>query len=155
MIKLVRLDYRLLHGQVVFSWTQNVGAQRIIVVDDEAAADELKKTALNLSKPAGVRLNIFTLDKTLEKMPKVEALNENIMMIFGNTATLRKFCEAYPKCKEVNYGGIAKKENSKQYAGAVFLNETEQADTQKILDLGVKIFMQQTPGHKRENLTRV
>ena len=155
MIKLVRLDYRLLHGQVVFSWTQNVGAQRIIVVDDEAAADELKKTALNLSKPAGVRLNIFTLDKTLEKMPKVEALNENIMMIFGNTATLRKFCEAYPKCKEVNYGGIANKENSKQYAGAVFLNGTEQADTQKILDLGVKIFMQQTPGHKRENLTRV
>ena len=46
MIKLVRLDYRLLHGQVVFSWTQNVGAQRIIVVDDEAAADELKN-ALN------------------------------------------------------------------------------------------------------------
>jgi len=155
VIKLVRLDYRLLHGQVVFSWTQNVGAQRIIVVDDEAATDELKKTALNLSKPAGVRLNIFTLDKTLEKMPKVEALNENIMMIFGNTATLRKFCEAYPKCKEVNYGGIANKENSKQYAVAVCLNETEQADTQKILDLGVKIFMQQTPGHKRENLTRV
>ena len=53
MIKLVRLDYRLLHGQVVFSWTQNVGAQRIIVVDDEAATDELKKTALNLSKPPG------------------------------------------------------------------------------------------------------
>lgn len=155
MIKLVRLDYRLLHGQVVFSWTQNVGAQRIIVVDDEAATDELKKTALNLSKPAGVRLNIFTLDKALEKMPKVEELNENIMMIFGNTTSLRKFCEAYPKCKEVNYGGIANKENSKQYAGAIFLNETEQADTQKILDLGVKIFMQQTPGHKRENLTRV
>ena len=89
MIKLVRLDYRHLHGQVVFSWTQNVGAQRIIVVDDEAATDELKKTALNLSKPAGVRLNIFTLDKALEKMPKVEALNENIMMIFGNTTSLR------------------------------------------------------------------
>ena len=155
MIKLVRLDYRLLHGQVVFSWTQNVGAQRIIVVDDEAATDELKKTALNLSKPAGVRLNIFTLDKALEKMPKVETLNENIMMIFGNTTSLRKFCEAYPKCKEINYGGIANKENSKQYASAVFLNEAEQADTQKILDLGVKIFMQQTPGHKRENLTRV
>ncbi len=155
MIKLVRLDYRLLHGQVVFSWTQNVGAQRIIVVDDEAANDELKKTALNLSKPAGVRLNIFTLAKTLEKMPKVETLNENIMMIFGNTATLRQFCEAYPKCREVNYGGIANKENSRQYAGAVFLNAEEQADTQKLLDLGVKIYMQQTPGHKRENLIRV
>ena len=55
MIKLVRLDYRLLHGQVVFSWTGHVGAQRIIVVDDDAANDEMKKSALLLSKPAGVR----------------------------------------------------------------------------------------------------
>ena len=44
MIKLVRLDYRLLHGQVVFAWTGHTGAQRIIVVDDEAANDELKKS---------------------------------------------------------------------------------------------------------------
>ena len=58
MIKLVRLDYRLLHGQVVFAWTGHTGAQRIIVVDDDAATDELKKSALTLSKPAGVRLNI-------------------------------------------------------------------------------------------------
>lgn len=46
MIKLVRLDYRLLHGQVVFAWTGHTNAQRIIVVDDDAAGDELKKSAL-------------------------------------------------------------------------------------------------------------
>ena len=74
MIKLVRLDYRLLHGQVVFSWTGHVGAQRIIVVDDDAANDEMKKSALLLSKPAGVRVNIFTVDKAIAKMPKVEPL---------------------------------------------------------------------------------
>ena len=115
MIKLVRLDYRLLHGQVVFAWTGHTGAQRIIVVDDEAANDELKKSALSLSKPAGVRLNIFTLEKALAKMPKVETLNENIMFIFGNVATLKGFCDAYPKIKEINYGGLANRPGSKQY----------------------------------------
>ena len=84
MIKLVRLDYRLLHGQEVFSWTGHVGAQRIIVVDEDAANDEMKKSALLLSKPAGVRVNIFTVDKAIAKMPKVEQLDEKIMMIFGN-----------------------------------------------------------------------
>ena len=49
MIKLVRLDYRLLHGQVVFAWTGHTSAQRIIVVDDDAATDSLKKSALSLS----------------------------------------------------------------------------------------------------------
>ena len=155
MIKLVRLDYRLLHGQVVFSWTGQTNAQRIIVLDDADATDELKKSALTLSKPAGVRLNIFTLQTALGKMPKVEALNENIMFIFGNTKTLREFCEGYPKIKEINYGGVANKAGSKQYDQAIFLTAEEQADTKKILDMGIKIYMQQTPNHKSVNLTQI
>lgn len=155
MIKLVRLDYRLLHGQVVFSWTGHVSAQRIIVVDDAAATDELKKSALLLSKPTGVRVNIFTLQTALSKMPKVETLNENILMIFGNTATLATFCETYPKIKEINYGAVANKEGSKQYYSSVFLTEAEQEDTQKILDMGIKIYMQQTPSYRSEKLEHI
>ena len=49
-INLVRLDYRLLHGQVVFSWVTKVGAERIIVVDNDAAGDDVKKSALRLAK---------------------------------------------------------------------------------------------------------
>lgn len=152
MIKLVRLDYRLLHGQVVFSWCGYVGAQRIIVVDDDAASDELKKAALSLSKPAGVRLNIFTLEATLAKMPKVETLNENIMMIFGKTATLRAFCEAYPKIKEINYGGLANKAGARQYGSAIFMTEREAEDTGKLVDMGIKLYIQQTPTMKVESL---
>lgn len=153
MIKLVRLDYRLLHGQVVFSWTGHVGAQRIIVVDDDAANDEMKKSALLLSKPAGVRVNIFTVDKAIAKMPKVEQLDEKIMMIFGNTAALLKFCQAYParhtpKIKEINYGAVANKPGSKAFDQSVFLTPEEQADTQKLLDMGIKIYSQQTPTFK-------
>ena len=152
MIKLVRLDYRLLHGQVVFSWCGHVNAQRIIVVDDEAASDELKKSALSLSKPAGVRLNIFSLATTLAKMPKVETLNENIMMIFGNTAALRAFCEAYPKVKEINYGGLANKPGAKQYASAIFMTDSEADDTRKLMDMGIKLYVQQTPALKIESM---
>ena len=112
-----------------------MGAQRIIVVDDDAANDEMKKSALLLSKPAGVRVNIFTLD-------------EKIMMIFGNTAALLKFCQAYPKIKEINYGAVANKPGSKAFDQSVFLTPEEQADTQKLLDMGIKIYSQQTPTFK-------
>ena len=43
MIKLVRLDYRLLHGQVVFAWTRNFGIDFIVVADNETAGDDFKK----------------------------------------------------------------------------------------------------------------
>lgn len=152
MIKLVRLDYRLLHGQVVFAWTGHINAQRIIVVDDAAANDELKKSALSLSKPAGVRLNVFTLEKTLAKMPKVEALEENIMMIFGNVATLKAFCDAYPKIREINYGGLSNRPGSRQFGQAVFMTEEEAAATKSLMERGIRIYMQQTPSHKEEAL---
>lgn len=152
MIKLVRLDYRLLHGQVVFAWTGHISAQRIIIVDDDAATDELKKSALSLSKPAGVRLNIFTLERALAKMPKVETLNENIMMIFGNVATLKAFCDAYPKIREINYGATANRPNTKQCGQSVFLTNEELAASKELLGRGVHIFIQQTPSHKEETL---
>ena len=78
MIKLVRIDHRLLHGQVVFSWTKSLGVGRIIIIDDFAATDELKKMSLSLSKPTGVKLNVFTVKDALIRMAKVEALNENV-----------------------------------------------------------------------------
>ena len=88
MIKLVRLDYRLLHGQVCFTWVQHVSANRVIIVDDASANDDLKKSALKLAKPQGVRLNVFTLEQIMARMPKVKQLKENIIMIFGNVHDL-------------------------------------------------------------------
>lgn len=154
MIKIVRIDYRLLHGQVVFSWTKSMGIGRIIVVNNEAATDEFKKMSLNLAKPTGVKLNIFTVDEALSKMPKVETLNENIMMIFGNTKETLAFCEAYPKIKEINYGGIPKSGDAKQFGSAIFLNEEEQGEARKLKDMGIKQYIQQVPTSKSEDLNK-
>ncbi|HAQ8202941.1 TPA: PTS sugar transporter subunit IIB, partial [Enterococcus faecium] len=55
MIKLVRIDHRLLHGQVVFSWSKSLNINRIIIANKEAANDEFKKMSLNLSKPTGIK----------------------------------------------------------------------------------------------------
>lgn len=155
MIKLVRIDYRLLHGQVVFSWTKSQGINRIIVINNEAATDEFKKMSLNLAKPTGVKLNIFTVDEGLSKMAKVETLKENIMLIFGNTNETLAFCEAYPKIKEINYGGIPKTNNGKQFGSAIFLNEEEQKEARKLKEMGIKQFMQQIPTSKSEDLNKL
>ncbi|SJX71174.1 PTS system, mannose-specific IIB component [Enterococcus faecium] len=152
MIKLVRIDHRLLHGQVVFSWSKSLQINRIIVVNDEAAKDEFKKMSLELSKPQGIKLNIFTVDNTVSKMPKVETLNENIMMIFGNTKDVRKFCERYPKIRAINYGGIIKKENAKQFSNAIFLTDSEVEDAKELKAMGIEQYMQQVPTSKKEDL---
>ena len=152
MIKAVRVDHRLVHGQVAFTWTHYLSVSIIIVIDDKAANDEFQKMALNMSKPAGVKLNIFTVEKALSKMPKVEELKDTIFIIFGCTKDAARFIQQYPKIKEINYGGIAKKEGSKLYSDVVYLNDEEVEDSKKIMDCGTHIFMQQLPSSKREEL---
>ncbi|HHD7697158.1 TPA: PTS sugar transporter subunit IIB [Enterococcus faecium] len=152
MIKFIRIDHRLLHGQVVFSWSKSLQINRILVVNDEAANDEFKKMSLELSKPQGIKLNIFTVENTLTKISKIEALSKNIMMIFGNTKDVRQFCESYSNVKEINYGGIIKKEGSKQFSNAIFLTENEIEDAKVLKSMGIKQFMQQVPTSKKEDL---
>ncbi|WP_270285805.1 PTS sugar transporter subunit IIB [Enterococcus lactis] len=152
MIKFIRIDHRLLHGQVVFSWSKSLQINRILVVNDEAVNDEFKKMSLELSKPQGIKLNIFTVENTLTKISKIEALSENIMMIFGNTKDVRQFCESYSNVKEINYGGIIKKEGSKQFSNAIFLTENEIEDAKVLKSMGIKQFMQQVPTSKKEDL---
>lgn len=149
-IVLARLDYRLLHGQVVFTWTSKVGAERIIVVDNATANDETKKGALKLAKPAGVRLNVFTVERALAKMSKLNTLGEKVMFIFGNTSEMLQFCEGY-KLDRINLGATANHDGADQIGGkdsSVFFDAAQKADVNKLIDLGVEFFVQQTPSYQ-------
>ena len=84
MIKALRIDHRLVHGQVAFTWTHFLSATRIIVIDDKVANDDFQKMTLNMAKPAGCKLNIFSVSKALERADKIDALNDNVFIIFGN-----------------------------------------------------------------------
>ena len=62
MIVLVRVDHRLLHGQVVFTWTKSISTDCILIASDAVVKDELRMTALRLSKPNGVKLVMKSID---------------------------------------------------------------------------------------------
>ncbi len=149
-IVLARLDYRLLHGQVVFTWTTKVQAERIIVVDNAAANDDIKKGALKLAKPQGVRLNVFTVERALAKMDKLNTLGERVMFVFGNTAEMLQFCQGY-KLDAINLGATANHDGADQVGGkdsSVFLDANQKADVNQLLDMGIKLYVQQTPTYQ-------
>jgi PTS system mannose-specific IIB component len=124
-------------------------------VDNASATDDLKKSALKLAKPQGVRLNVFTCEQIMAKMPKVKALNENIIIIFGSVHDLATFAQAYPEIGEVNYGATANRAGATQLDQSVFLLPSEIEDTRAILGAGVKIYSQQTPSHTRTDVTSI
>jgi PTS system mannose-specific IIB component len=152
MIKAMRIDHRLLHGQVAFTWAHFLGATRIIIIDDAAAADDFTKMALNMSKPAGVKLNVFSVQRALERADKIDSLSDNIFIVFGCTHDAAAFITGHPGFRELNVGGLAKKPNSKTYSGVVYLTPEEEDDLRRVEATGCKLFMQQLPDTTRKDL---
>ncbi len=64
MIALVRVDNRLLHGQILEAWVPRLKVRRVVVADDEAAASPLAQAAMTLALPPDLPIRIGAVDET-------------------------------------------------------------------------------------------
>ena len=96
MIKLVRVDHRLLHGQVIFSWTKQMSVNYIIVADDKVPNDPISVMALNIAKPVDCELSIIPFSQ-LKRLVE-EKQSKNIMILVkGPEEALRLIEKSYQK----------------------------------------------------------
>ena len=65
-ILLTRIDNRLVHGQVGVTWTSTLGANLLVVVDDEVATDEVQQKLMGITADTyGFGIRFFSVDKTI------------------------------------------------------------------------------------------
>ena len=96
MIKLLRVDHRLLHGQVAFSWKNAVEADCILIACDAVMKDDLRKTSIKMAKPSGVKLVIKSMDDA------VNAINSGVTDKYKLLAVVESIKDAERLCKECN-----------------------------------------------------
>ncbi len=69
-ILMTRIDNRLIHGQVGITWTNSLGANLVIVANDEAANDPIQQSLMDMVVSDGVQTRYFTLQKTIDIIHK-------------------------------------------------------------------------------------
>ena len=84
MIKLLRVDYRLVHGQVAISWSRHIGADCILVANDEVAKDEMRQSMLRLSKPQGMKLVIKSIEDSVKSIKSGVTDKYKIFIVVNN-----------------------------------------------------------------------
>src|ERR1700733_13853275 len=110
MIKLIRLDDRLLHGEVAFTWTPALGTDCIVIANDKAAKDEFLKMTLNLAKPASAKLLIKSLTDTVTFLNDPRCQGLKIFVIVNAVKDASILANEVSEIKSVNFGGIRIKE---------------------------------------------
>lgn len=66
MFKLLRLDERLIHGQVAFAWTNSLSADCILIANDAVAKDKLRSTSLKLAAPSEVKFVVKSVEDAIK-----------------------------------------------------------------------------------------
>lgn len=143
MIKLVRVDHRLLHGQVAFSWTKQLGADCLLIADDEVVQDELRMSALRMSKPNGVKLVMKSVEDSVTSLNAGVTDKYKLFIIVGNLESALRLAKGCKDIKAVNLGGMKKEEHKKQISKAISVDERdiEILNELKALDVVVEIRM--------------
>ncbi len=134
-----------------FARTRALDIDHIIVANAKAAADAFITMSLNLAKPAGVTLDIATVEQAAEK------LNSGKLIIkshggpgqyCGNPRASGKV----PGISAINYGGLPQKEGARQFGKAIYLTEEEIAHSRVLKEKGIRLEMRQVPAHSAELL---
>lgn len=149
MIRLFRIDHRLLHGQVAFSWTKSIGADCILIADDEAATDKLKMTTLRLAKPQGIKLVVKTIEDSITALKSGVTDKYSLFVVTGSVADAKRICDAVDDITSINLGGIKNRTGARQVAPAIFLLPEEEKSLSALKERGIELEIRQVPTEKK------
>ena len=140
-----RVDERLIHGQVMASWSKRLQLTRIVVVDDQIAKDDFMKTVLSMSAPAGMQIDILSV-KDAATMVKSDTDSANTMLLFKRISDAlelaRELRGSSYEMAELNLGNLGSVPGRVQVTKNIFLSEEERKQIRELQGLGVNVFLQ-------------
>jgi PTS system mannose-specific IIB component len=126
VIALVRVDNRLLHGQILETWIPALGARRVVVADDDVAGNTLARTAMTLCLPPGLDVEVVPVDRV--PWTSLAAAKEPVFVLvreIGSLARARTTGMAPSEAPRVNVGNIHFAAGRRPVTPSVFLSEEE------------------------------
>ncbi len=153
---LVRIDDRLIHGQVVVGWARALRPDRIILCDDEIAASEWEKELyLNSYADVDVILNVFSQDELLRYVQTPDFEKEKVLLVVASPKMAWQLVEKGFPIKSVNVGGLHYKENAHKIAPYIFVSEEDVAYLKKLHARGIAIEGRDVPQAKVLDVTEL
>lgn len=148
-IQLARIDDRLIHGQVVTSWVKQNTVNRIIVVSNEVAFDELRKFLLKEAAPSGVKVNIVTVEKLLEVNRNELFDQEKVMLLFTNPSEVEQLVRGGIHINSLNIGGMSFSSGKQMITTFVSVDEKDVQSFRYLLEQGVEIEVRKVPADRK------
>lgn len=148
---LARIDTRLLHGQVATAWTKSTNPDRIIVVSDSVAKDDLRRNMIEQAAPPGVKANVVPINKMIEVSKDPRFGGMRALLLFETPQDVVRVLEGGMDLKEVNLGSIAHSTGKVVVTRAVAMDNSDLEALETIKNMGVSVDVRKVPADSSEN----
>ena len=147
----VRIDGRLIHGQVANLWTTKLNISRIMVVDDEVAQNDIEKSELKLATPAGVKLSILPIEKAAQNILAGKYDSQRLLIIARKPDRLLKLVELGVPIKEINVGNMSQTSETRSITKSINVVDQDVETFNQLNEKGVHLIAQMVPSDKADD----
>ena len=154
MIVMLRVDFRLIHGQTGVYWTSKLGCDCILVASDALMKDPIKLATVKMAKPTGVKLVIKNIDDSIKAINSGATDKYKLFILTDKmeyAVRLMKECNI----KKLNIGGIMSTPNAKKLNGAVYCSDQDIKCIHELLEDNDYVYLQQVPTDEEVNVKDV
>lgn len=160
MIKMLRVDERLIHGQVAVSWSKVLKITHIVLINKDVVNNDMQKMTLKMAVPAGIKLAIKNVEKGIKllKDPRTEKMR--ILIVVKNPQDALSIAKEIDNIELINLGNYGllpngKDKPKKQIANCIVVDEDDMDTLKKIGKLGVPFEAQLTPDAPKKDMNKL
>lgn len=144
-IKLVRVDFRLVHGQIVTKWIHTIKADTILVLNDKLAKDSFMLSVYQMSAPAGTKVKVQTIDDFIKHWHETKYEESNCMILIKNVEDTYRIFKGGVKFDAIQIGGLGGSAGRKAVFGPITLDKVDMERLKEINDSGQRVYFHQVP----------
>ena len=150
-IVLTRIDNRLIHGQVATMWSSSVGANLLLVANDEVSQNEFRQGLMDMAAPSFAQTRYFSIEKTINIINRASE-SQHIAIICDNPQDVLKLVEGGVPIKKVNIGNMHMAQGKRQVSKAVCVDDNDVDAFKKLKALGVELEIRRVPSESAESI---
>jgi len=154
-ITLVRIDDRLVHGQVVVGWIPFLGVTEVLVVSEGVAADLTQITLMQLALPDGVGLKCLSIKGAVEYLSSAEAQAKKLLLLAPGPFEVLGLLDKGAKFDHLNVGGLHYTAGRVQLGKAIFLSELDKEALREIGRRGVRLEGRAIPSDREIDILKM
>lgn len=148
----LRVDERLIHGQIAMVWSRELNLDGILVANDEVAENETQQMALKMAVPSGVNVLIRSVDEVVTILKDKRAKKKNLLVLVRTIQDAYRLAERVKNMSYINVGNVGKsvEGDKKTLTQFVMLTESELVSLEKLVKIYPETALQNVPSDKKE-----